>query len=223
MHPLPRRAGQQLRHLDGMGNQYWPAEYLIDARGRVRYTHFGEGDYDKDEQAIRTLLAERGSGRLPASLAARRVHALHPPRLATPETYVGTERAQGWVNGPQGGTHDYGPAPTVSASTNSRSVASGRRRRRPAPRWAAPRSISTSRRSACTWCSGRTPGRPRTRAGAARRQADTGGRGGRRRARRRRHGRPPAPLHVVNLKSLGGGYLSLRVQNGVSAYSFTFG
>src|SRR5437763_1064760 len=39
------------------GNQYWPAEYLIDARGRVRYTHFGEGDYDKDERAIRTLLA----------------------------------------------------------------------------------------------------------------------------------------------------------------------
>ena len=33
------------------GNQFWPAKYLIDARGRVRYTHFGEGEYDKTEQA----------------------------------------------------------------------------------------------------------------------------------------------------------------------------
>lgn len=42
------------------GNQYWPAKYLIDARGRVRYTHFGEGDYDKTESAIRALLARGG-------------------------------------------------------------------------------------------------------------------------------------------------------------------
>jgi cytochrome c biogenesis protein CcdA/thiol-disulfide isomerase/thioredoxin len=41
------------------GNQYWPAEYLIDARGKVRHVHFGEGEYDKSEQAIRSLLAER--------------------------------------------------------------------------------------------------------------------------------------------------------------------
>ena len=41
-------------------NQYWPAKYLIDARGRVRYTHFGEGDYEETEAAIRALLAEAG-------------------------------------------------------------------------------------------------------------------------------------------------------------------
>ena len=39
-------------------NQYWPAHYLIDARGQVRYTHFGEGDYDTQEQVIRQLLDE---------------------------------------------------------------------------------------------------------------------------------------------------------------------
>ena len=42
------------------GNQFWPAKYLIDARGRVRYTHFGEGDYEETEAAIR---ASAGGGR----------------------------------------------------------------------------------------------------------------------------------------------------------------
>ena len=42
------------------GNQYWPAHYLIDGRGRIRYRHFGEGDYDRTEAAIRTLLARPG-------------------------------------------------------------------------------------------------------------------------------------------------------------------
>ena len=40
------------------GNEYWPADYLIDAHGQVRYAAFGEGDYDKTETAIRALLAE---------------------------------------------------------------------------------------------------------------------------------------------------------------------
>jgi len=39
-------------------NQYWPAHYLIDAKGQVRYTHFGEGRYDAQEQMIQTLLSE---------------------------------------------------------------------------------------------------------------------------------------------------------------------
>ncbi|HSC82562.1 MAG TPA: cytochrome c biogenesis protein DipZ [Pseudomonas sp.] len=39
-------------------NQYWPAHYLIDAKGQVRYVHFGEGAYATQEQVIKTLLAE---------------------------------------------------------------------------------------------------------------------------------------------------------------------
>ena len=39
------------------GNQYWPADYLIDAQGDVRHVHFGEGDYATTEQLIRQLLA----------------------------------------------------------------------------------------------------------------------------------------------------------------------
>ncbi len=80
------------------GNQYWPAKYLIDARGRVRYVHFGEGAYEETEAAIRALLAESGAGRLGEPARARVETA--SPELATPETYLGHERAEGFVPGP---------------------------------------------------------------------------------------------------------------------------
>ena len=46
---------------DAFGNIYWPAKYLIDGEGRIRYRHFGEGAYAETEQQIRDLLAELGS------------------------------------------------------------------------------------------------------------------------------------------------------------------
>jgi cytochrome c biogenesis protein CcdA/thiol-disulfide isomerase/thioredoxin len=69
-------------------NQYWPAKYLIDRRGHVRYYHFGEGEYDRTERAIRQLLAE-GARRLPPE-----THGVDrtPRALQTPETYLGYER-----------------------------------------------------------------------------------------------------------------------------------
>jgi cytochrome c biogenesis protein CcdA/thiol-disulfide isomerase/thioredoxin len=77
---------------DAWGNQYWPAKYLIDARGRVRYAHFGEGDYDKTEAAIRALLAEAGASGLGATA---RAHVETASReLATPETYLNYERGR---------------------------------------------------------------------------------------------------------------------------------
>src|SRR5262249_48890324 len=42
------------------GNPYWPAHYFIDAEGRIRHHHFGEGDYDDSERVIQQLLAEAG-------------------------------------------------------------------------------------------------------------------------------------------------------------------
>jgi hypothetical protein len=45
-------------------NAYWPALYLIDAQGRIRCHHFGEGEYDRSERIIRQLLAEAGVGGL---------------------------------------------------------------------------------------------------------------------------------------------------------------
>jgi cytochrome c biogenesis protein CcdA/thiol-disulfide isomerase/thioredoxin len=69
------------------GNQYWPAKYLIDRNGHVRYAHFGEGDYDLTEENIRTLLGER-----PASPVSDRLHDLTPSGPITPESYLGYER-----------------------------------------------------------------------------------------------------------------------------------
>jgi cytochrome c biogenesis protein CcdA/thiol-disulfide isomerase/thioredoxin len=78
------------------GNQYWPAEYFIDARGRVRYVHFGEGEYDEKEKVIRELLAE--AGRKVASKATR-VKAIEPSAtVTTPETYLGAARAERFTN-----------------------------------------------------------------------------------------------------------------------------
>src|SRR3954469_21264499 len=89
------------------GNQYWPAEYFIDARGRVRLAHFGEGDYSAKEQAIRELLAERGDTKLGADT---RVHAEQPsPTEVTPESYLGAEKADRFANGTiEPGTRDFG-------------------------------------------------------------------------------------------------------------------
>jgi cytochrome c biogenesis protein CcdA/thiol-disulfide isomerase/thioredoxin len=91
------------------GTDVWPADYLIDASGRVRYEAFGEGDYETTETAIRALLAEAGR-RVGAKSHPTGVVA--PSEEATPETYLGTERAEGWIDGPAPGRHDYGPPPS---------------------------------------------------------------------------------------------------------------
>jgi cytochrome c biogenesis protein CcdA/thiol-disulfide isomerase/thioredoxin len=67
-------------------NQYWPANYLVDRAGHVRYVHFGEGEYDRTERAIRTLLAVDGTPR--AAIRPDRT----PEGPQTPETYLGWER-----------------------------------------------------------------------------------------------------------------------------------
>ncbi|HST33000.1 MAG TPA: cytochrome c biogenesis protein CcdA [Solirubrobacteraceae bacterium] len=97
------------------GNEYWPADYLIDAHGQVRYAAFGEGDYDKTETAIRALLAEAGS-QLGGRSAPKDV--VVPSRQATPETYLGSERAEGWLQRPKDGVHDYGAPATGRLALN---------------------------------------------------------------------------------------------------------
>ena len=88
-------------------NQYWPAKYLIDAKGHVRYTHFGEGDYDKTEAAIRALLAEAGDKPGAMSQADKEYD---PSAEATPETYLGAERAERFLPGiQQPGVATYTP------------------------------------------------------------------------------------------------------------------
>jgi hypothetical protein len=87
------------------GNEYWPADYLIDAKGDVRYATAGEGNYGQTETAIRALLAEAGAN---VGGMSHPTDVVTPSEVATPETYLGTARAQGWRNGPQSGLHDYG-------------------------------------------------------------------------------------------------------------------
>jgi cytochrome c biogenesis protein CcdA/thiol-disulfide isomerase/thioredoxin len=100
-------------------NQYWPAHYFIDATGRIRSHHFGEGDYAGSEQTIRRLLADAGQTDLPPagmdSIKAIGVQA--PPDEAhdqSPETYVGYRRAANFAS-PGGFAQDQGHAYTVPA------------------------------------------------------------------------------------------------------------
>jgi cytochrome c biogenesis protein CcdA/thiol-disulfide isomerase/thioredoxin len=77
-------------------NQYWPAEYFLDARGHARYVHFGEGEYGEKERVIRELLAETGDrvGRGTAG-----AHGIEPSAgVTTPETYLGAARAERFTN-----------------------------------------------------------------------------------------------------------------------------
>jgi thiol-disulfide isomerase/thioredoxin len=81
-------------------NEYWPADYFIDAKGRIRYHHFGEGEYEKSERVIQALLKENGATGLDESL----VHitaggAEMPPSddVRSPETYVGYARAENFA------------------------------------------------------------------------------------------------------------------------------
>jgi cytochrome c biogenesis protein CcdA/thiol-disulfide isomerase/thioredoxin len=95
---------------NAFGNQAWPAKYLIDARGQVRYVHLGEGEYEETEAAIRTLLAEAGDRSLGAAATPQgRIETVG--HRATPETYLGTARAESFSPvGPRDGVHDYTPA-----------------------------------------------------------------------------------------------------------------
>ncbi|MGI8903061.1 MAG: cytochrome c biogenesis protein CcdA [Solirubrobacteraceae bacterium] len=87
------------------GNEYWPAEYLIDGQGQVRHTQFGEGAYKQDEAAVRELLHQAGARSLPPPMTAR---ALTPSaRLATAETYLDSTRSQGFTPTLSPGVHSY--------------------------------------------------------------------------------------------------------------------
>jgi cytochrome c biogenesis protein CcdA/thiol-disulfide isomerase/thioredoxin len=85
-------------------NQYWPAHYFLDATGRIRAHHFGEGDYRQGEQTIRDLLTEAGVRDLPATdfgaapaaglTSSGLQAAADGAAMQSPETYLGYTRAE---------------------------------------------------------------------------------------------------------------------------------
>jgi thiol-disulfide isomerase/thioredoxin len=83
-------------------NQYWPALYFIDSRGRVRHYHFGEGSYEQSEMVIQKLMAEAGAGaigREPVSVDARGIESAADWRsLKSAENYAGYERTENFAS-----------------------------------------------------------------------------------------------------------------------------
>jgi thiol-disulfide isomerase/thioredoxin len=87
-------------------NHYWPALYVADGQGRIRYHHFGEGEYAMEEMAVQQLLREAGEEGFDPTLVSVEPRGLEVPadwsNLRTPETYLSYGRANGFAS-PDGG------------------------------------------------------------------------------------------------------------------------
>jgi cytochrome c biogenesis protein CcdA/thiol-disulfide isomerase/thioredoxin len=83
-------------------NEYWPAHYFIDADGKVRHHHFGEGDYAESERVIQKLLAEAGNKNVPLDIAMVNASgaeaASKKSDVDSPETYIGYNRGDHFVS-----------------------------------------------------------------------------------------------------------------------------
>jgi len=202
------------------GNQYWPSEYFIDARGRVRFAHYGEGEYGEKEKIIRELLAEAGR---PVARHDSGAHGIEAsPAVTTPETYLGAARAERFTNPMLSpGSHDFGRAP----ATGPNEFAYG-------GRWKIALESATAEGGSSLDLD----------FGARRVYVVLGSPGHARRLRVLLDGRPiPAAMagsdvhggsldvtaqrlyNVVDLPAVGHHLLTLEPEAGVMAYSFTFG
>jgi cytochrome c biogenesis protein CcdA/thiol-disulfide isomerase/thioredoxin len=198
---------------DAYANRYWPAKYLIDARGRVRYAHFGEGDYEATERAIRSLLAEAGRVNLARPAPRRRERVLSP---TTPESYLGADRAERFVNG------------ALAEGTGFFRLPPGGARTLPAHH------LGLQGRWRITGAHAEAAGdgaRLHLRFSARRVFLVLGAPGGERRVEVLLDGRPHRRLRVrthrlydvARLPRAGTRLLTLRLQRGTEAYAFTFG
>lgn len=97
----------------GFNNQYWPAHYFIDAQGRVRYHHFGEGNYAESERVIQQLLREAGAKQVADGVADVNTGGVQQAAdmrdVRSPETYVGYARAENFAS-PGGAVRDQASA-----------------------------------------------------------------------------------------------------------------
>jgi thiol-disulfide isomerase/thioredoxin len=114
----PVALDNQYRLWNALQNQYWPAHYFVDAKGRIRYHHHGEGEYEMSERVIRQLLAEAGHAPAGGGMAEANASGTQASAaladIRSPETYIGYARAGGFVS-PGGLAHDqpkaYAAAP----------------------------------------------------------------------------------------------------------------
>ena len=83
---------------EAFANHYWPAVYIADAEGQIRYHHFGEGAYDECEEVIQELLGHVGNGLVSVALEGFEVQA-DWANLESPETYLGSEQARNFARG----------------------------------------------------------------------------------------------------------------------------
>jgi len=85
-----------------LNNEYWPALYIVDAQGRIRYHHFGEGEYEQTERVIQQLLSEAGTGAVERELVSVSGEGLEAAAdwgsLKSPENYVGYERTENFAS-----------------------------------------------------------------------------------------------------------------------------
>ena len=92
-----------------LSNQYWPALYVVDAQGRIRFHQFGEGEYDRTERVIQQLLIEAGHGDVARTLVAVDAPGLEAAaawkELKSPENYVGYGRTENFAS-PGGAAKD---------------------------------------------------------------------------------------------------------------------
>jgi len=101
-------------------NEYWPAHYFIDGKGRIRHHHFGEGEYDESERVIQGLLKENGaqlSSSTTISVSGTGAEAAPGGNVGSPETYIGYRRAEHFASTEriaQDSRHTYTPQPRLS-------------------------------------------------------------------------------------------------------------
>jgi hypothetical protein len=109
-------------------NEYWPAHYFIDAQGRMRHRHFGEGEYAQSERVIQQLLAEAGHKDMGESLVSVNASGAEAAPSGrgdlSPETYLGYNRAENFIS-PGGLVPDQPHAYTAAAPQRNQWCLSG--------------------------------------------------------------------------------------------------
>jgi thiol-disulfide isomerase/thioredoxin len=101
---FPVAIDSDYRIWNSIGNQYWPALYFMDGKGRVRHHYFGEGAYAEAERVLQELLKENGAAGVDegtVQVAGQGIEAPPGPTIGSPETYVGYRQAERFASSAQ--------------------------------------------------------------------------------------------------------------------------